>query len=234
MNIIDIILLILLFVSIAFGVYRGAVSSVFGLAASVLSFPLAFWAAPALTAFFGSNRGIMELLATYTDANTLVGNYSLATTTVAGMSESSLHAVINSLKLPGSILDILYNNMSQNVFAASGLSTVNDYVAYTIVVIALQAVCFVSAYLLISAGLHFVITLIDHVFSYPVLKYFDGLVGGAFGLLRGMLILYVLFLMVPVVQTVIPLDLITGLFETSSLSSVFSSTGFFMRVVTGG
>lgn len=233
MNIIDIALLIVLFVSIAFGVYRGAVSAVFGLAAGVLAFPLAMYLAPMLTQFLGSNRGVMELLSTYTDANTLVGNYSLATTTVTGMSEASIQAVINSLKLPGSILSILRNNMLLGTFAASGLITVNDYVSYTIVVIALQAVCYVVCYLGISAALHFVVTLIDHVFSFPVLKYLDGAVGGVFGLLRGMLILYVLFLLVPVVQTIVPIDLIADLFESSALSGVFASDGFFIRVVTG-
>ena len=233
MNIIDIVLLTLLFVSIAFGVYRGAVSSLLGLAASVLAFPLAFWLSPMLTAYLGSNAGIMELLATYTDANTLVGNYSLATTTVVGMSESSLQAVINSLNLPQSILGILRSNMQQNVFAASGLVTVNDYVAYTIIVVALQAVCFVVTYLSVNAAMHFFITMVDKVFSFPVLKHFDGVVGGAFGVLRGMLILYVLFLLLPVVQTIIPQNLIAGFFEGSTLSSVFSSNGFFIRVVTG-
>jgi len=233
MNIIDLILLILLFVSIAFGVYRGAVSSLFGLAAGVVSFPLAFWLSPVLTGFLGSNSAILEMLASYTDANTLVGNYSLATTAVAGISESSLQAVINSLKLPESILGILYSNISQHVFASSGLVTVNDYVTYTIVVIVLKAVCFILSYLLISTALHFFITLIDHVFSFPVLKHLDGAVGSVFGLLRGMLLMYVLFLLLPVIQTVVPLDLITGLFESSSLSSIFSSNGFFIRVVTG-
>jgi len=233
MNIIDIALLIVLFVSIAFGVYRGAVSSLFGLAAGVLSFPLSMYLSPLLTQFLGSNRGVMELLSTYTDANTLVGNYSLATTTVAGMSEASIQAVINSLTLPDSILSILHSNMLQQIFSASGLVTVNDYVSYTIIVIALQAVCYAVCYLVVSTVLHFVISLLDHVFSFPVLKYLDGLVGGVFGLLRGMLILYVLFLLVPVVQTIVPIDLIADLFETSALSSIFSSNGFFIRVVTG-
>lgn len=233
MNIIDLAFLLLLFVSIAFGIYRGAVSTLFGLAAGVLSFPLTFRFFPYLTSFLGSNPAVIEMLASYTDASTLVGNYSLATTTVAGISESSLQAVINSLSLPESILNILYSNLTQNVFASSGLVTVNDYVTYTIVVIVLQAVCFIITYLSISAALHFIITLIDHVFSFPVLKYLDGAVGGIFGLLRGMLILYVLFLIVPVIQTVVPLDLIPELFADSSLANVFSSSGFFIRVVTG-
>ena len=49
----------------------------------------------------------------------------------------------------------------------------------------------------------------------------------------GVLILYVLFLLAPVVQTIVPIDLIADLFESSALSGVFASDGFFIRVVTG-
>ncbi|MBR6787783.1 MAG: CvpA family protein [Clostridia bacterium] len=233
MNIIDIVLLLLLFSSILFGMYRGSVASLWGLAASLVAFPLTFLIAPHIAAWLGANRGVMELLSTYTDANALVGDYTLATTAVQGISQSALQAVINSLTLPQSILGILESNMSQCVFASSGLVTVNDYVAYTIVAVSLKAVCFAGTYALCAIALHFAITLINHVFRFPVLKHFDGLVGGVFGLLRGMLILYVLSLLFPIVLTIIPVNLVKTLFDQSTLATVFSSSGFFIRVVTG-
>jgi len=233
MNIIDIALLLILLSSIAFGMYRGAVASLWGLIAGVVSYPLTLLIAPHLSAWLGSFGGVMELLATYTDANALVGDYTLATTAVYGMSQSALQAVINSLDLPDTILGILQSNMQQCVFASAGLVTVNDYVAYTIVAVSLQAVSFVCTYVLCSTVLHFIINMLNHVFRFPVLKHFDGLMGGVFGALRGMLILYVLFLLVPILLTVIPVNLVSKLFEDSTLANVFSSSGFFIRVVTG-
>lgn len=233
MNIIDIALLLILLGSIAFGMYRGSVASLWGLTASVVSYPLTLLLSPYLAAWLSSFSGVMELLAMYTDANALVGDYTLATTAVQGISESALQAVINSLNLPASILGILESNMRQCVFAASGLSTVNDYVAYTIVAVSLQAVSFVCTFIFCSTVLHFIITMLNHVFRFPVLKHFDGLIGGVFGALRGMLILYVLFLLVPLILTIIPVNLVSRLFEDSTLSNVFTSSGFFIRVVTG-
>jgi len=233
MNIIDIVFLIILLSSIAFGIYRGSVASLWGLCASVVALPITFVLSPYIVSALSANKGVMEMLTAYTDANALVGDYTLATTAVQGISTSALQAVINSLPLPRSILDILQTNMQQCAFASIGLVSVNDYVAYTIVIVSLRAVCFVATYALCSTALHFVITLLNHVFRYPVLKHFDGIVGGVFGGLRGMLILYVVYLTVPVLLTVIPLGLIKELFDTSALASVFSSTGFFIRIVTG-
>ena len=48
------------------------------------------------------------------------------------------------------------------------------------------------------------INLIRAVFRFPVLKQLDGLAGGVFGLLRGLLICLALFTLVPLVQTMVP------------------------------
>lgn len=233
MNIIDIVFLVILISSILYGFYRGSVASLWGLAAAVAAYPLTLLISPYVASWLGANQSVMELLATYTDANALVGDYTLATTSVQGISFSALQAVINSLQLPGIILSILESNMTGCVFASSGLVTVNDYVAYTIVAVSLKAVCFVCTYILCSTALHFVINLINHVFRFPVLKLFDGLVGGLLGALRGILLLYVLSLLIPVILTVIPINLVKTLFDQSTLAGVFTSTGFFVRVVTG-
>lgn len=233
MNIIDIFLLAILLASIVFGFYRGSVASLWGLAASVAAYPLTLLISPHIASWLSANRGVMELLSTYTDANALVGDYTLATTAVSSISQSALKAVINSLELPQSILGILESNIVSCSFAPLGLVTVNDYVAYTIVAVSLNAVCFVCTYALCTVALHFIINLINQVFRFPVLKYFDALIGGVFGALRGILILYIFSLLFPIVLTIIPVGLVKVLFDQSALATVFSSTGFFVRVVTG-
>ena len=57
--------------------------------------------------------------------------------------------------------------------------------------------------------------------------------GGVYGLLRGVITLYVLFLLVPVIRTIIPVDLLTRYLGQSALSAIFTSDGFFARIVTG-
>ena len=56
-----------------------------------------------------------------------------------------------------------------------------------------------------------VLNLLKAVFRFPVLKQLNGLAGGAFGFLRGLLVCLVLFTLVPLVQTVIPLDMVNDL-----------------------
>ena len=76
--------------------------------------------------------------------------------------------------------------------------------------------------MLIFIGLYIVFSLaanlIRAIFRFPVLKQLDGLTGGVFGLLRGVLICLAVFTLIPLVQTMIPLEFITQLLEESQLA----------------
>ena len=233
MNIIDFLLLLVLAVSVAFALYRGSVASLLGLAACLVALVCALYAGPRLANALGSNKGVTDLLTTYTDAGSLVGDYSLATTQVSGMSEATVDAVIKSVHLPDSMEQILRQNLTAQVFAAAGMRTVNDYISATIVSVVLEASSFVIAFLLCFLLLHMLINLIDHVYDFPVLTHFDGLLAAVFGLLRGVLVLYVLFLMVPLVRAMIPLDLLDTYLARSTFAPLFSSDSFFARVIGG-
>ena len=126
------------------------------------------------------------------------------------------------------------NTLANRVFDAAGKHTVNEYVSATIVSVALQAVSFVICFVLCFLALHMLINLANHVFYFPVLKHFDGITAALLGLLRGMLLLYVLFLLVPLARTVIPLDALDRYIDQSALTPLFASDSFFARVVTGG
>ena len=78
-----------------------------------------------------------------------------------------------------------------------------------------------------------IVSLIQHVFKLPLLKQLDWLAGGLFGLARGALIVYVLFLLIPILSTVIPMDAFNELVAQSMLAPIFQSDGFFARVVSG-
>ena len=51
--------------------------------------------------------------------------------------------------------------------------------------------------------------------------------------LRGGLILYVLFLLIPILSTVIPLDSFNDMLAQSTLAPIFQSDGFFAQVIAG-
>lgn len=231
MNIIDGILLFILAISVIYGFYHGFIQSVASLVALGLSVLSGFLLGPALARFFSGDQTVSSLMANMTDAVARVGDYDLASSSVSGVSGSALDTVLNSVSLPESIEQVLRNNIVTQAFSKSGLSTVNDYVSNTIVSTAISIlsflVCFAAAYLILTL----LLSLIRHVFEYPILRQLDWLAGGAFGLVRGAALCYLLVLLIPLIQVIVPGEQFTSTLESSSLAGWFSNDGFFMKVI---
>ena len=233
MNIIDIIILVILGVSMIYGVYRGFVHTLLSVACCLLSVLIAFAFGPRLSAIVSNSKGVSSTLATYTDAVARVGDYDLAAANVSQLSDSLINQVLENVSLPQSIQNILRSNLSNQSFAGTGLSTVNDYVSNTVVAVAINILCFLACFALSYVVLSLQLSLIQHVFRLPLLRQLDWLAGGAFGLMRGALLLYALFLVVPLLSTIIPLDAFNELLSQSALSPIFQSDGLFARVISG-
>ena len=232
MSIIDIILILLLLISAAFAVYRGFLASFLGVAACLLSYLFASLAGPALAETLGRNQGLTSLLATYTDAGSLIGDYSLSILPVAAINESMLETVLKNVTLPPLVLDILRQNLLTNALQSTAFS-VNDYVITTVVTVLLRTGSFILCFFLGFLVLHTLINLIDHVFYFPVLRHFDLPLAALMGVLRGVAVVYVLLLAVPIVRMAAPFDLMEQFWAQSRLIPLFGIDSFFLGIVRG-
>jgi uncharacterized membrane protein required for colicin V production len=230
-NIIDGILLFILAISVVYGLYHGFIQSVASLVALGLSILSGFLFGPTLARFFSGDPTVSSLMVNMTDAVARVGDYDLASSQVSQVSGSVLDTVLNSVALPEGIEQALRNNIITQAFRQNGLTTVNDYVSNTLVHTAISILsflaCFAAAYLILTL----LLSLIRHVFEFPILRQLDWLAGGAFGLVRGAALCYLLVLLIPLVQVIIPGGQFANLMETSALAGWFTNDGLFMRVI---
>ncbi len=233
MNIIDIVILVVLGVSVAYGLYKGFVHSLLSMACGLIALVLAFVFTPKLTTYLSSSAGVSSTLATYTDAIARVGDWDLASAPVEQLSDDTIQQVLSNVDLPDSIENVLENNLLNHTFVSTGLETVNDYVSNTIVGVALSVLCFIACYIVSYLLLSLIINLITHVFKLPLLKQMDWLAGGILGLMRGALVLYVVFLALPLISTIINMEALDALIANSTLAAIFQSDGLFARVISG-
>ncbi len=233
MNVIDIVILVILGTSLIYGLYRGFIHTILSVACCLLSVFLAFSYGPKLAQVVSGNQGVSSTLATYTDAVTRVGDFSLANTPVSELTDGMVEKVLQSVSLPEPIASILKNNLTSQTFAGTGLTTVNQYVSNTVVAVAVNILCYIVCFAVSYLVLSLVLSLVQAVFKLPLLKQLDWLAGGIFGLIRGALLLYVIFLLIPILSTVIPLDAFNDLLAQSALAPIFQSNGFFGSVISG-
>ena len=222
MNIVDYVIIGVVAISVLFGLYRGFVASVLNMGGGLISFLSSFALYPKLAALIQNNQELQRTLLHYTDASSRIGDLELAITNVAGLGKEGIEQVLQNVNLPASLDSILRVNLENLVYGTQGAaSTVSDYVSQTILQASINIICFllcfVGLYIAISLGMN----LIRAVFRFPVLKQLDGLAGGVFGLLRGILLCLVVFTLIPLVQTMLPLDFINELLEESTLAPIF-------------
>ena len=233
MNVVDIVILSILGLSVLIGLYRGFISSVASVGGSVLSLIASFWVSPKLVEAIRGNPEWIRTLMSYADASSRIGDLNLSMTSVSSLNEGTISEVLNRVNLPGPLSTLLRTNLEQQVFAPSGLTQVGDYVSQTIVGAILNVICYVICFLVLMVIFHFVLNFLKVVFRFPVLKQMNSVAGGVFGLLRGVLLCFVAFALLPLVQTMVPMEGIGEVIEQSALAPLFNSGNLILAIMNG-
>ena len=219
MNIIDILIVTVLAASVIFGMYRGFISGVLSVAGLIGAAVLAFMISGNLAAWLSSNETLVETLMYYTDAGSRIRNLDLSMLSVEQVSPGILQNILESARLPEAFQTAFVRAMEQ----APAALTVSSVLSQTIVHVSISILSFLICFLLCYAAVSILIHLISYVFELPVLRHLDALAGGVFGFARGVLLLFILFALVPIVLAVAPVDLLTDLFMASKLAPYFDS-----------
>ena len=219
MNIIDIMILIVLGSSVILGMYRGFISGVLSVAALIGSAFLAFMMSGELAAWLQGNETLVSTLLYYTDAGSRVSNLDLALLPVSQLSDSALAQILMSANLPAAFESAFISGLS----GAGGAMTIAQLLSETIVSVSIMILSFLCCFFVAYVVLSFVINLINYVFELPVLRHLDSLIGGLFGFVRGVLLVYILFALIPIVLAVAPVQMVSDLIDASRLAPMFDS-----------
>jgi len=234
MNIVDYVVLGLIGLSVLFGFYRGFISTVLNSGGCLISLILSFILYPKAAAMIQGNQELVRTLLHYTDASSRLGDLELALTNVGTLTSGKIAEVLAKVQLPPPLNTLLQVNLEQQVYGlSSGIDTVADYVSQTILTACINIICFLLCFAVIYIALALIVNLLKAIFRFPVLKQLDWLAGGIFGFLRGVLICYALFALVPLVQTMVPIDMITELIEQSTLAPIFNNGNLILGIMNG-
>ena len=233
MNVVDWVILGILGISVLVGLYRGFISSVASMGGCLLSLGLSFWLTPRIVSWIQANPDWIRTLMSYTDAGSRLGDLNLSLTQVSGLSADSIADIVSRVHLPAPLDKLLQTNLEQQVYAPSGLTQVGDYVSQTIVGALLNVISFVLCFVVLLIVLHFVLNFLKVVFKFPVLKQLNSLAGGALGLLRGALLCFVSFALLPLFRTVAPINGIEEMVAASTLAPLFNSSNLILAIMNG-
>jgi len=233
LNAIDIIIIAIIGLSVLFGLYRGFIQSVLNLGCGLLSVLGSFWLFPKLSDILSSNTGFTRFISTYTDSGNVLGNLDLSSMTVNALSPDRIADIVSRANLPEPLGTLLSHNLAQQVFSPLGDLAVNvgDYVNQTVLSVCINVLCFLLCFAVCFAAATIFVNLLRAVFRFPVLKHFDWLMGGAFGFLQGVLLCFVVFTTLPLVESLIPMEDFRLLVDQSQLAQFFKNGNLIISIM---
>jgi uncharacterized membrane protein required for colicin V production len=97
--------------------------------------------------------------------------------------------------------------------------------------VSINILCFLVAFAALFIILSIVINMLRYVFHFPLLKQLDWLAGGIFGALRGIVLCYAAFALMPLLITMVPFDQFNELVSQSVLAQVFNNGDIVMSII---
>ena len=219
MNIINAVSICILVLFVLFGIYKGFISTLLNIGAYFISVVLSFLLKPLGASAIKHSDRIFNMMLYCSE---FIANPEYVRMEISSLSTAEINDIIASSNLPFPMGREIAKNIAREAFADQGIVTLGDYFNQTIVGVFINILMFLVCFLIIRAILSLVINGADYADPFPMLKSHDGIFGGALGLLRGMLALLLVFMLVPIVLTMLgQFDLITNMVDDSDMARVF-------------
>ncbi|MBQ8954594.1 MAG: CvpA family protein [Clostridia bacterium] len=228
MNIVDIIILAILGLSLVSGMYKGFITSTLALVGFCGAWIASLASYQYLVKAVTANESLMKFFSGLVGAVDLFKTTSLANMQVASATTANIDQAVSEINIP-LISNLFRDNVVGKVFANEGLSTMSEYLTQTLLTTALNIICFLLMFIVIYAAVLLIVNMLNNVFRFPALRHLDWLLGGVFGLVRGLVIVMLIFAVVPTISSALSsmnITMLTELIDASRIGKIFQDSNF--------
>lgn len=233
MNIIDLAVVAVLGLGLLIGWYHGSVRAAANVGVLLLSIVIALgfqgWMARGI---LKQDKVIPQLLY-YSESDVFLSDVELSHTPVDSLTAQSLDTLLSGINLPHPMEARLRTNLEKQAFAQDGLTTMGQYLAMTIAHMTVNIASFIAIFAICAVILFIVVRGLDVTFIFPVLRYGDGLVGAAAGLVAATLLLFVMVLLVPIGLSYVPFEELRTMVDKAATGRLFYYSNFILPMMRG-
>ena len=201
MNLLDITIIVIIAFYIISGMYRGSISSLLSTIGFAAAWVGAQYLYPGLANVTLSNQSLMAVLSQYLEPETFFATHNQAISQVSQViagGESAIQTAIASLSPNLAVVSKAFEaNVRAEMFQKLNINTLAEYLDQTIWQAVFNVGCFILCFIALYFLISLVVNLLDNVISFPVVRGFDWLLGGFFGLIRGLVVVVALMFLLP-------------------------------------
>ena len=229
---VDLVILLILAIALLAGYYRGVIYSAINLGVSILSFVMALLLCTTLSGVVQKRQSLYEMMLYYFEGYEYINETSveLVHVSVSQIGEKELAVVVKNADMPSPFDSAITGNVKKQVYEDRGIYSLGDYFNQTIVDTVLNIISLLLLFLIFRLLFGFVLRLIDFgADGLPRLKQFDVPLACGIGLLHGVLLVSVLFMLVPLMLVVVPR--LSKFIDGSLLGGFFYRGNVLLRMV---
>lgn len=204
---VDLVIVILLALCVLAGYYRGTIYAAVNLGVTVAAFLLALLLIPAASGLIKGSETLYRGLLYYFEGYEYVSATSVERVhdVAEQVSAQDLDAIIQNANMPIPLGDAVRSNIRRAAYRNLGIVTLGDYFNQTIVDVILNILSLLALFIVLRLALGWILRTVDFsIEGFPVMSRFDPVFSCGIGFLHGVLLLYILFMLVPVALAVVP------------------------------
>lgn len=235
MNLIDIAVIGVLALFILHGIYKGFLPTLLSIGAYILAWLAAIVLLPVDSNSIRGSEKLFNTMLYYTEGSEYVNDVELARKSIDEISTDTLNAVFAKADLPYPMAKNIADNIARESFAENGITTLGDYFNQTIVIVFINILVFIAMFAIIRIILAFIINGVDYAWTLPKLRVADRAIAGGIGLIRGILAVFLLFMLLPIVLIVLQgkFAFLTDMVNDSMMAKFFYRTNFLLSMMPG-
>ena len=229
---VDLVILLILAIALLAGYYRGVIYSAINLGVSILSFVMALLLCTTLSGVVQKRQSLYEMMLYYFEGYEYINETSveLVHVSVSQIGEKELAVVVRNADMPSPFDSAITGNVKKQVYEDRGIYSLGDYFNQTIVDTVLNILSLLLLFLIFRLLFGFLLRLIDFgAAGLPRLKQFDVPLACGIGLLHGVLLVSVLFMLVSLMLVVVPR--LSKFIDGSLLGGFFYRGNVLLRMV---
>lgn len=217
------------------GIYKGFLSTILSIGAFIMSWLVAMVFLSVGSNLVKDNDQLFNMMLYYTEGSEYVGDVELAKTPISEITSEQLAGITGDSDLPYPMGRQISENVAKEAFAPEGATTLGEYFNQTIVCVFINTLVFLVLYIMTRVIIAFVINGVDYAWSLPVLRQGEKVLSGGVGLIRGILAMFLLFMLVPLGLVVLggKVQFINDLVNDSVFAAFFYRSNFLLSMMPG-
>ena len=233
MNLLDIVIIAALGLFVLSGVHKGFLYSAISVASILVCLMLAFIIMPLAARRVVANEKIFNSMLYYTEGSEYIYDVEFSKMPITKIDKADLEEIYERSDVAFPMDKRIRENIEDAAFEEQGITLLGDYFNQTMVHVTINILVFLIAYTLLRAAFAFGLGWWNYAKRLPKLKKVDLPAAIGTGLIRGLLALFILFMLVPIILTVLPFDVVEDLVDGSTLASFFYRSNFLLSLMPG-